>query len=226
MLDWGYDTLLSQAVDCNDLRADAYPGGADIWYDGHDDDCAGDNDFDADNDCYMWDVDTNSVKYQDFLETYHPTGAPWLTANGGLCDEVWDDCLDQENPAAYAFVQPSTVYPGAPDTYYDGIDSDCACDNDFDADGDGVMPDGYDNEFAEFNIDWGCNLVELAGDCNDNDADTAPGNLERLGDGADSDCDLDPNTTPFGFGTTDWYNPRPPRIERTADHYALSLIHI
>ena len=30
-----------------------------------------------------------------------------------------------------------TVYPGAADTWYDGIDSDCAGNGDFDQDGDG-----------------------------------------------------------------------------------------
>ncbi len=40
---------------------------------------------------------------------------------------VGTDCDDQD-PAAY---------PGAADTWYDGVDSDCAGDSDFDADGDG-----------------------------------------------------------------------------------------
>ncbi len=40
-----------------------------------------------------------------------------------------------------------TVYPGAPDAWYDGIDSDCAGDDDFDADLDGFPhPDDCDDE--------------------------------------------------------------------------------
>ena len=36
----------------------------------------------------------------------------------------------------------ASVYPGAPDAPYDGIDSDCAGDSDFDADRDGYTAPG------------------------------------------------------------------------------------
>ena len=59
------------------------------------------------------------------------------------------DCWDDPTaiPADYAaindFPQPDawSVYPGAADTWYDGVDADCAGGSDFDQDG-----DGYDLE--------------------------------------------------------------------------------
>ncbi|MEL6342150.1 MAG: putative metal-binding motif-containing protein [Myxococcota bacterium] len=40
----------------------------------------------------------------------------------------------------------ATVYPGADDVFYDGVDSDCAGDSDYDADGDGHDSDAYDGD--------------------------------------------------------------------------------
>ena len=64
----------------------------------------------------------------------------------------------------------STMYPGADDEWYDGIDSDCDGSNDWDQDG-----DGYD---------------AMAGggeDCNDADPTVNPDNVEKL-NGSDDDC--------------------------------------
>ncbi len=220
VLDWGY-THLSDAVkfgDCNDFRAAANPDtdpADDAWYDGHDDDCAGNNDFDADGDGYMWDEDANAARYVDFIDTYHPGGAPW--------PEQWGDCLDQPDPTLTVSADPFDVHPGAPDTPYDGIDSDCLCDNDFDGDGDGVMPDSAAASFPDYLADWGCPLDEVYGDCADDDPLTAPGALERLdAAGADSDCDGDPDSTPFGFGDSLWSNARAPRVLRGNDHYIIA----
>lgn len=64
------------------------------------------------------------------------------------------------------------VYPGAADTPYDGVDADCAGDDDFDADADGVRgaPGGGE-------------------DCNDANAAVSPANDEVPYDGLDNDCD-------------------------------------
>jgi hypothetical protein len=72
-----------------------------------------------------------------------------------------DDCDDTN----------SAVYPGAEDTWYDGIDSDCAGNNDFDKDGDGRLraQDGGD-------------------DCDDEDATIYTGAADAWYDGIDSDC--------------------------------------
>jgi hypothetical protein len=62
--------------DCNDLNADIFPGGPDVWYDGVDGDCAGDNDYDQDGDTYGSKAygkgsdcdDTDAEAYPDALE--------------------------------------------------------------------------------------------------------------------------------------------------------------
>ncbi len=72
-----------------------------------------------------------------------------------------DDCDDTD----------ATVHPGAAETWYDGIDSDCAGDSDYDADGDSVDSDAHGGE-----------------DCDDTEATTYPGATETWYDGIDSDC--------------------------------------
>jgi MYXO-CTERM domain-containing protein len=90
----------------------------------------------------------------------------------GTCDEDGDghggatcggdDCDDAE-PA---------VYPGAADAWYDGVDSDCAGDDDDDQDGDG-------DPAAEHG----------GGDCDDLDPAVASTAEEVWYDGIDQDCD-------------------------------------
>lgn len=61
------------------------------------------------------------------------------------------------------------VYPGAPDAWYDGVDSDCMGNDDFDADADGYAGDG-------------------GPDCADTEARVHPGAVEMRCDGFDNDC--------------------------------------
>ena len=79
------------------------------------------------------------------------------------------------------------VLPGAEDTWYDGVDSDCAGNDDFDADADGHAAE-----------DWG------GTDCDDLDASIHPGAPETWYDGIDSDCrdDDDFDADGDGFDTT------------------------
>ena len=71
------------------------------------------------------------------------------------------DCNDAE----------PSVYPGAPDIPYDGIDSDCGGDSDYDVDADGYdHPDGGGE------------------DCDDADGAVHPGAVDEAYDGIDSDC--------------------------------------
>jgi hypothetical protein len=69
-----------------------------------------------------------------------------------------------------------SVYPGAPDAPYDGIDADCDGGEEYDLDGDGV--DGIDGGGE---------------DCDDEDASVFPGAPE-LDDGLDNDCDGEDET--------------------------------
>ena len=64
------------------------------------------------------------------------------------------------------------LHPGAPDDWYDGVDSDCDGASDFDADGDGFDSDAHDGN-----------------DCDDGDPAIHPDAEEVLYDGVDADCD-------------------------------------
>ncbi len=111
-----------------------------------------------------------------------------------------------------------TIYPGAPEVWYDGVDGDCADDDDYDADGDGdkdpsgggldcddsdasiypgapeVWYDGIDGDCdggSDYDADGdGFDSDEYGGDdCDDADAATSPGAAETWYDGIDGDCD-------------------------------------
>ena len=156
-------------------------------------------------------------------------------------DEVFtpDDCDDND----------PDVYPGAADEWYDGVDSDCAGNDDFDRDGDGHPSDVYggDDCFdsnpdispsapeAHYDgVDNDCNPdtpdtdpdgdgVSAPDDCDDADPDVYPGALEILGDGFDSDCDGGEDTSSFGFGTMDWTLPGSPRVVATNNHVVIGV---
>ena len=106
------------------------------------------------------------------------------TASAGPVDQdgdgfsVDDDCNDND----------AAIYPGAEDTWYDDVDSDCAGDDDFDADADGVRSSDYGG-----------------GDCDDADATIYPGAAETWYDGVDSDCagDNDNDADVDGFDGVD-----------------------
>ena len=147
--------------DCDDADATINPDAVDVWYDGVDTDCAGEDDYDADADGYVPDT-------YEGLETTYVEGSGALPA--GDCDDEAD-----------------TTYPGASDDWYDGVDADCAEDDDYDHDGDGHQIDG------------------VGDDCDDDDALAFPGAIETLEDGVDQDCDGGDSTFPFdglGEGTT------------------------
>jgi hypothetical protein len=71
----------------------------------------------------------------------------------------------------------ATVYPGAEEIWYDGVDQDCGRGSDYDQDGDGfassVVPDASGH---------------VGPDCDDSDATAYPGAEEIWYDGADQDC--------------------------------------
>jgi len=194
-------------VDCDDTDANATPGGVEVWYDGVDGDCDGLDDYDEDGDGYVPDeyagLVTNSVPgsgalpggdCDDLVASVNP-GAADTPYDGTDTDCSGQDDYDQDAdgyvPDDYALLptlyvdgsgalpsgdcddEDGSIYPDAPDTWYDGIDSDCAGDDDFDQDA-----DGQESE------------AEIAGpDCDDLDGAIYDGALETVGDGVDSDCD-------------------------------------
>jgi hypothetical protein len=103
-------------------------------------------------------------------------------APAGSADNA-DDCDDADN----------SVFPEAPDAWYDGVDSNCLGDDDYDQDG-----DGYTNDV----------------DCDDEDASRAPDEsvAETYFNGVDDNCD---NTDQDGDqdGDTYWASDYVERVE-------------
>ncbi len=168
--------------DCNDADDAIYPGATEIWYDGIDSDCGGDDDFDADADGHASDAfggndcdDTNPDIHPDADEV-------WYDGVDQNCDGWNDSDADFDGQAADSASGDdcddanSSIYRGAPETWYDGVDSNCDGANDYDADGDGAINALYAGD-------------EDIPDCNDGDADILPSATEIWYDGVDQNCD-------------------------------------
>ncbi len=230
--------------DCNDTDAAIVPGATEIYYDGVDQDCAGDDDYDVDRDGYVRDEDAGAT-------TVGVVGSGQLPA--GDCD---DDA--------------SEVHPGGADAWYDGVDSDCAGNDDYDQDSDGFhtddetiaygptryvpasgsLPggdckdtdatyyplatdawyDGFDKN-CDAMSDWdqdgdGHDLphADIGDDCDDLDLDVYPGAVEHLGDATDSDCDDDVDRFSLGsFPGITFTGAHDPLFAANTDHVYLSV---
>lgn len=189
------------ATDCDDDDETTYPGADDTWYDGVDSDCGLDNDYDQDGDGWA------ASGYEDDLAVYESK------YGYGLDTDATGDCDDED----------TSIYPGASDDWYDGIDSDCAADNDYDADVDGWTPDAYASDLADYESTYGYGLdTSAVGDCDDADDSVHPQTLEFLDDGVDQDCDGDEDSTAFTYSSYSWDTPRRPHVG--ADDYNYLLV--
>ncbi len=182
--------------DCNDGDATVSPDAEEVWYDGTDSDCDGWSDYDADfdghdsggftggTDCDDGDAGVSPDAEETFYDDVDDNcdgGADDNDADGdGYSSPGYpsgalggDDCDDDE----------ASTNPDAEDTWYDGVDSDCGGEEDFDADQDGYTSVIYDGD-----------------DCNDAEPTVNPGvasdacydNVDQDCDGAsDNDCDGD-----------------------------------
>ena len=103
----------------------------------------------------VWYADTDNDGFGDNSNTTQVCEQPPSSSSVG------DDCDDTE----------ATTYPGAADTWYDGVDSDCAGDDDNDQDGDGYPSADHGGD-----------------DCDDTAASVHPGAEDAWYDGVDSDC--------------------------------------
>lgn len=148
--------------DCNDQNANISPNIEEIWYDGIDSNCSGDNDFDNDKDGYV------PQEHEGKMTTTYVSGVTILPLPGG-------DCNDND----------SESYPDAPDAPYDGIDSDCSGNDDYDQDSDGYVPDDYVGLSTTNLVDQ---TLLPGGDCNDGNATFNPGEIDSWYDGIDNDC--------------------------------------
>ena len=154
--------------DCNDLDASLNPGATDTWYDGVDQNCSDNDDYDVDADGYVPTV-------YGGLTTAQGAGS---TPYGG--DLPTDDCNDTL----------ATVNPGRADTWYDGIDSNCSDNDDYDRDADGYVPTTYVGRTTSFGAGVSTTFGgALPGDdCNDTLATVRPGLADAWYDGIDTDC--------------------------------------
>jgi hypothetical protein len=175
---FGGDGEYCMPTECDDTDAEIFPTDEPelVWYDGIDDNCDG-NDGDQDGDGF-WARD-----YQQRVAS-SGSGQEPLDIPVGVDGDCWDVPVAIEGtPDAYSalngFVQPEPeqVYPGQAETWYDGVDQDCAADDDFDQDGDSFTSDTWpDREGA------------LGEDCDDSDGTVYPGQIESYYDGVDDSC--------------------------------------
>jgi hypothetical protein len=208
---------VSDDTDCDDSDPSARPGEGreDLPYDGVDLDCDHHNDFDVDGDCFM--PPGFESAYLAYARRLYGAEPPPFCVDPEL---PFGDCLDEPSslPISPELVHPSTEASPNPEIPYDGLDSDCAGDNDYDADSDGFMASelvdvaelleayvaawGYEDRvssWASANPDADLS-APAEGDCDDTDAERWPGALEQVGDGEDDDCAGDGDASAFTFG--------------------------
>ncbi len=147
--------MVADNTDCNDADADVSPA-ADEVCDALDNDCDGFVDENDAVDADSWYMDADGDGFGDPDAAITGCSAPTGTVDDNT------DCDDTD----------ATVYPGATEIWYDGVDQDCAGDDDLDADADGDRHEDYGGA-----------------DCDDADASINSLATETWYDGIDSDCD-------------------------------------
>lgn len=216
------DSLASASfADCDDNDASLRPGNGveDVFYDGIDSNCDEQNDFDADGDGFM--PPEAEDLWQAYLDRHWAGGPPDFRVP---TERPFGDCLDQPN-ANFPSLIPDQIRPSepgnlVPDEFFDGIDSDCARNNDFDEDGDGFMAAGTSEfDYEAYITGWGITEAERQawgdanpdarlvdppgrGDCDDRNSQVWPGAIETLGGNADRDCDGVVGVGGLVFGAT------------------------
>ena len=149
---------VSDASDCDDTDAAVSPSALEVC-DGIDNDCDGDTD-DADSSldtstASTFHADTDRDGFGDPSSSVERCVVPsGYTSDGTDCDDTR-----------------SAVYPGAAETWYDGVDGDCDGGSDDDADGDSFDSDAHGGT-----------------DCDDTSSAVHPLAPEVWYDGVDSDC--------------------------------------
>ena len=190
-------------IDCDDTDSSINPGADEVWYDGIDSDCAGDDDYDKDLDGYRHESSGDaSVDCNDSDPAIFP-GAPDTWYDNIDSDCAGDDDFDQDGDGKQAGPPDgpgtedcndtdATINADATETWYDGVDQDCDEQNDYDQDGDGYVAPEHVGlttywDFEETDPCTGC-AVGKTSDCDDEDAEIYLGADDTWYDDIDSDC--------------------------------------
>ena len=196
------DGHAGQDGDCDDANPDANPGVDEIWYDGVDGDCAGDDDYDADRDgfaerAYAGDYNGSlpATDCDDADDAVNPDATEtWYDGVDQDCgdDDDYDQDADGFADAAYADDYTGSlpvtdcddgdvaVNPDATENWYDGVDQDCGDDDDYDQDADGYADAAYASEYT------GSLPVT---DCDDGDGSVNTEAADSVGNSVDDNCD-------------------------------------
>lgn len=146
---------VAAAGDCDDADAAIRPGATEL--------CDG-----LDNDC---DGQVDPATAADALTCFRDGDGDTF----GTAEQFYSSCACNEGyvlDATDCDDSDGAVYPGAAETWYDGVDSDCLGGDDNDADGDGFAWDGLGGE-----------------DCDDTDPTLHPDAVDHCGNGIDDNCD-------------------------------------
>ncbi len=122
----------SNALDCDDTNANIYPGATEVWYDGIDQDCNANTEYDQDGDGFNVDaVDCDGDGTTESSCDLDGDGVDDFVGGG--------DCVDTDATSIPTDVDGdgvsvcagdcddanANVYPGATEVYWDFLDNDC-----------------------------------------------------------------------------------------------------